>query len=55
LLALAAVEVVKVDGSGVASAPMVARSCVAGIPPGYARIEIDDIVDAIWGVDGYDT
>ena len=49
------VEVVKVDASGAASAPVVVRSCVAGIPPGYAEIHIDEIVDTIWGVDGLDT
>lgn len=49
------VEVVKVSASGVQSDPVVVRSCVVGVPPGYARIEIDDITDAIWGVDGFDT
>ena len=43
------------DAAGKASAPAVARACVAGVPPGYARLEIDDLGDAIWGVDGYDT
>ena len=49
------VEVTLVDASGMASARRVTRSCVAGIPPGFARIEIDDLGDGIWGVDGYDT
>lgn len=55
LMHLLQVEVVKVDASGVAAAPVVVRSCIAGIPPGYAKIEIDEIVDTIWGVDGLDT
>jgi hypothetical protein len=33
----------------------VVRSCQAAVPPGYARLEVCELVDAIWGVDGFDT
>jgi hypothetical protein len=42
------------DGDGGAAA-IVVRACVAALPPGYARVEVREIVDAIWGVDGFDT
>ena len=42
-------------GGGSDGAPVVVRSCVAGVPPGYDRVEVDLMEDAIWGVDGYDT
>lgn len=32
----------------------VVRACVAGVPPGYRLIEIDDVEDPVWGVDGMD-
>ena len=37
------------------AAPAVVRTCIAGVPPGYARLEIDMLDDQIWGVDGFDT
>ena len=38
-------------GSGV-----VVRACVARLPPGYERIEIELLQDDhIWGLDGFDT
>jgi hypothetical protein len=33
----------------------VARACIAGVPPGYARLEVHEVVDEMWSVDGYDT
>mmetsp|Transcript_17849 Transcript_17849/g.49901 ORF Transcript_17849/g.49901 Transcript_17849/m.49901 type:complete len:142 (-) Transcript_17849:433-858(-) len=33
----------------------VIRSCIAKIPPGYARVDITQMTDQIWGVDGFDT
>ncbi|KIY93881.1 ferredoxin [Monoraphidium neglectum] len=34
----------------------VVRSCIARLPPGYARVEIDALQDdQIWGLDGFDT
>jgi len=34
----------------------VVRACVARLPPGYARVEIESLQDdAIWGLDGFDT
>lgn len=32
----------------------VVRACVAGVPPGFQLIEIDDVEDSVWGVDGMD-
>ncbi|KAH7615926.1 hypothetical protein NADE_000763 [Nannochloris sp. 'desiccata'] len=37
------------------AAAIVIRSCVTPLPPGYARIEINELIDDIWGLDGYDT
>jgi ferredoxin len=37
------------------SAAIVIRSCVTPLPPGYARIEINELIDDVWGLDGYDT
>lgn len=46
------VEVSKLaGGQDVDPSPAVVRSCVAGIPPGYARIEVQEVADAIWGSD----
>ena len=57
------VEVWKFSGSGrgsgssgSGSSNSIARACIAGIPPGYARLEIREVpADDIWGVDGFDT
>ena len=35
--------------------PRVVRSCITSLPPGYSRIDINEFVDDVWGVDGYDT
>lgn len=43
------------DGLGDAPAAMVVRSCVTPLPPGYSRIEVTELVDDIWGLDGFDT
>ena len=48
------VEVRKIGGGSDGEA-VVVRSCVAGVPPGYERIEVDLLSDSIWSVDGYDT
>ena len=43
------------DALAVASSG-VARACIAGIPPGYARLEVREMAaDECWSVDGYDT
>lgn len=48
------VEVTKTDRvTGAKSSGMV-RSCIAGFPPGYSRVEVEDLADAIWGADGMD-
>lgn len=35
--------------------PIMVRSCVTSIPPGYKIIEINELIDDVWGLDGYDT
>lgn len=40
---------------GAVPSSLVVRSCITAIPRGYPRLEIDDMVDEIWGVDGFDT
>jgi len=37
------------------AAAIVIRSCVTPLPPGYSRIEINELIDDVWGLDGYDT
>ncbi len=37
------------------SGVQVIRSCIARIPPGYVRLELNEMADQIWGVDGFDT
>ncbi|KAI8468236.1 MAG: hypothetical protein J3K34DRAFT_523129 [Monoraphidium minutum] len=53
------VEVKKVaagESAAGAGAGAVVRACVARLPPGYARVEIEMLQDdAIWGLDGFDT
>jgi ferredoxin len=34
---------------------IVVRSCVTPLPPGYPYIQINELVDDVWGLDGYDT
>ena len=36
------------------SEPRVVRACVASLPVDAESVVIDDITDAIWGVDGMD-
>jgi ferredoxin len=44
------------SGSGSSGAGAVVRACVARLPPGYARVEVDALPDdTIWGLDGFDT
>ena len=38
-----------------AGAEAVVRSCIARVPPGYARIEVDVLDDPMRGSDGWDT
>lgn len=40
------------DGDAVA---VVVRSCITGVPPGYERVEVEELLDDAWGLDGYDT
>jgi hypothetical protein len=56
------VEVRKYSGLGESggttdndAASIVVRSCVTPLPPGYGRIEINELIDDVWGLDGYDT
>lgn len=50
------VEVYKFDETGKEGGSIVLRACIAKVPRGYSRIELDKLPeDAIWGQDGYDT
>lgn len=50
------VEVTKYDNDQDSGEPSVSvvRACTAGIPRGFHLVEVDDIEDPIWGVDGMD-
>lgn len=48
-------EVKKWNLGGSQAATSVVRTCIAAVPPGYDRLEIDAMEDAIWGADGFDT
>jgi hypothetical protein len=37
------------------AAAIVVRSCVTPLPPGYAMVEINEMLDDVWGLDGFDT
>jgi hypothetical protein len=41
--------------SSAGSSPAVVRACVTKLPPGYSRVEVAQMQDAIWGLDGFDT
>ncbi len=59
------VEVKKIQHAAAGAAPgsqatpgpgAVVRACIARLPPGYERIEIESLQDdQIWGLDGFDT
>ncbi|GBF91515.1 hypothetical protein Rsub_04255 [Raphidocelis subcapitata] len=54
------VEVRKFAAGAAAGAPRppaaVVRACVARLPPGYERVEIEALPDdQLWGLDGFDT
>ena len=54
------VEVYKYTGDAehdkaAAASPAVVRACITKVPPGYSRIEVAQMDDAIWGLDGFDT
>jgi hypothetical protein len=52
------VEVFKYTGDAQADAsvtPAVVRACITKLPPGYSRIEVAQMDDAIWGLDGFNT
>lgn len=38
-----------------ATSTAVVRACITKVPPGYSRIEVAQMEDAIWGLDGFDT
>ncbi len=38
-----------------AGAEAVVRACIARVPPGYTRLEVDMLDDPLWGADGWDT
>lgn len=50
------VEVWKYSSGSSTPSTGVVRACIAGVPPGYERLEVREVPeDDIWGVDGYDT
>ncbi|KAL4854814.1 hypothetical protein ACK3TF_004511 [Chlorella vulgaris] len=50
------VEVHKYSSGSAQPSVGVVRACIAGVPPGYSRLEVRDVPDDdIWGVDGFDT
>ena len=48
-------EVRKYAGTPGDGAPIVVRTCIAAVPPGYTRLEISQLDDPMWGGDGWDT
>ena len=49
------VEVRKYSEGSEDTTPVVVRSCITPLPPGYPRVEICEMLDDVWGVDGFDT
>lgn len=54
------VEVYKYTGDAekdkaAGTSPAVVRACITKVPRGYSRIEVAQMEDAIWGLDGFDT
>jgi len=49
------VEVRKFANGSEDTVPIVVRSCITALPPGYPTIEISELIDDVWGLDGYDT
>lgn len=47
-------EVRKWDAEGAEGGTSIARTCIAAVPPGYARLQLDALDDGIWGNDGFD-
>lgn len=43
------------DKAAALSPGAVVRACISKVPPGYSRIEVASMDDAIWGLDGFDT
>jgi len=52
---LSQVAVYKYAAGAEAGAEAVVRACIARVPPGYARLEVDVLDDPLWGADGWDT
>ena len=48
-------EVRKFAGGPGDGEPIVVRTCIAAVPRGYARLEISQLDDPMWGGDGWDT
>ncbi len=45
----------KFDSEGNEGGNVTVRTCIAVVPRGYARVELSDMDDGIWGMDGFDT
>lgn len=48
-------ELRKFDTNGTEGAAVTVRTCIAVVPSGFARIELAEMDDGIWGMDGFDT
>lgn len=48
-------ELRKFDGQGAEGAAVVVRTCVAVVPSGFSRIQLAEMQDSVWGMDGFDT
>jgi hypothetical protein len=42
-------------GGGDEATVVVVRACVAVVPAGASRVEVDLMDDGVWGLDGWDT
>lgn len=49
------VEFVKYDDTTgtPSSSRVVVRACITKLPPGYQRVDVEELRDPIWGVDGF--
>lgn len=48
-------DVGPIEAKKLSDEPAVVRACITKVPPGYSRIEVAQMQDAIWGLDGFDT
>lgn len=48
-------ELRKFDGTGKEGGSVIVRTCVAVVPSEYHTIKLEELQDAVWGMDGFDT